>query len=52
MARAAKTSSNQRQIEKFREAARKHEADESEENFDATLRSIATHKPGDKKTKD
>ncbi len=36
------------QIQKFREAARAHEADESEERFDATLKGLATHKPSAK----
>lgn len=32
------------QIEKFREAARAHEADESEDAFNASLKAIATNK--------
>jgi hypothetical protein len=34
------------QIEKFRETARAHEADEDEEKFNAALRKIAAGKPG------
>jgi hypothetical protein len=36
------------QIQKFREAARAHEADESEERFDAALKGLAKAKPGSK----
>jgi hypothetical protein len=35
----------QSQVEKFREAARELEADESEENFDRTLKRIAKAPP-------
>jgi hypothetical protein len=38
------------QTEKFIEAARALECDESEERFDAALAKVARHKPPDKKS--
>jgi hypothetical protein len=37
--------SSKSQIQNFREAARRHEADESDESFDKALGLIARHKP-------
>jgi hypothetical protein len=46
---------NRSQRERFEDAARSLECDESEERFDAALRKVAAHKPpkadGDDKTK-
>jgi hypothetical protein len=38
------------QSDKFKDAARALECDESEERFDAALKKIAAHKPPDKKS--
>src|SRR5450432_1448143 len=38
------------QIEKFRETAREHECDQSEKGFDASLQTVAKHRPA--KTQD
>jgi len=35
---------SKRQIEKFREAAREHEADQAEAEFDEALKKVAKHK--------
>jgi len=40
------------QIQNFREAARRLQADESEESFDKALGQIARHKPKSERQKD
>jgi hypothetical protein len=45
----ASTTNKQAQLDKFKEAARKHEADESEVAWEAKLKRIAKQKPAPQK---
>lgn len=52
MAKATKNQVNRAQRTRFIEAARKAECSEDEAKFDATLRKIGSHKPGEAMAKE